>query len=438
MSRATSARYALLPDQVWDGRADTVASGMAVIVEGNRISDVLPAAQLSAGVAKSRLPGCTLIPGLIDAHVHYVESAGPAYLAAGVTTVRDVGNDLDWILGQRERNKGSSLKGPRILCCGRLLDGNEGIWQYVVKRHTDEKSLRASIRENVTRGVDQIKLYASVDAKLLKAGVEEAHSLGKFILAHLNSTSAEDAADAGLDEIEHFSRCDVGWRTATTEEDDRLIERFLRHGTIMDPTLVVWDRLGRAMDHGFQHDERLRWVHPFLRDIWERFPYRNTEPANRLRFQALMPNLKRFYLRCHQRGVVIAAGTDTPFINLIPGFSLHDELAQAVDTGLRPVDALRAATATNAKVLGLGDEIGGLRRGMQADLVAVTGNPLRRIDDVANIAMVVKQGVRVDIEEMFKAAKRAFKKPMTDPMILDLADYASRPMPTYRQKTGNE
>jgi imidazolonepropionase-like amidohydrolase len=150
-----------------------------------------------------------------------------------------------------------------------------------------------------------------------------------------------------------------------------------------------------------------------------------------------MPNLKRFYLRCHERGVVIAAGTDTPFINIIPGFSLHDELAQAVDTGLRPVDALRAATATNAKVIGLKDEIGLLRPGLQADLVAVTGNPLLRIDDLAQIKLVIKQGLRIEVDEIFKAARQSFKKPMKDPMILDLRDYASRPMPNYRQKTSD-
>lgn len=438
MSKRNSALCVLLPDRVWDGRSDAAVEGLAVMVKGNRISEVGPAELIPAGVKRVRLRGCTLIPGLIDAHVHYLESAGPAFLAAGVTTVRDVGNDLDWILGQKARNAGASLHGPRILCCGRLLDGNEGIWQYVVKRHAYGTSLRASIRENIERGVDQIKLYASITPSLMKAGLKEAHAHGKFVLAHLNNTSADYAAEAGLDEIEHFSRCDVAWRPASVQEDDALIEKFLKHGTVMDPTLVVWDRLGRAMEHTFQHDARMQWVHPELRDIWERFPYRHTEPANRLRYQALTPNLKRFYLRCHQRGVTIAAGTDTPFINLIPGFSLHDELAQAVDTGLRPVDALRAATSTNARVIGLSDEIGQIKAGMHADLVAVAGNPLERIDDLGCLKMVFKQGVEVVAEDLFKAASRAFKRPMKDPMFLDLRDYASRPMPAYRQKTGEE
>jgi imidazolonepropionase-like amidohydrolase len=438
MNKINGTEYALIPDRVWDGSSESESEKLAVIVQGNLISDLRPVKDVAQGLDQIKLSGCTLIPGLIDAHVHYLESAGPLFLSAGVTTVRDVGNDLDWILNQRERNKSNSLAGPRILCCGRVLDGNDGVWKYIVKRHTDSQSLRASIREYVERGVDQIKLYASLDAKLMRVGIEEAHLQGKFVLAHLNATSAEVAAEAGLNEIEHFSRCDVAWRQASTDEDDLLIDRFLEHGTIMDPTIVVWDRIGRAMEHSFLCDERLRWVHPDLRNIWERIPYRSCEPGSRLRFQTVVPHLKRFYLQCHKRGVVIATGTDTPFINLIPGFSLHDELAQSVDTGLRPIDALRAATSVNAKVLGLKDEIGLIKKGMHADLLAVTGNPLKRIDDIANIKMVIRQGHPIEVDAMFKAAEQNFGSPMEDPMVRDLRDYVSRGMSSYKQKAGDE
>jgi imidazolonepropionase-like amidohydrolase len=429
--------FALLPDRVWDGESDSCTERLAVLIKGGLIAAIGPARDIPKGTKRMALPGCTLMPGLIDAHTHYLESAGIPFLAAGVTTIRDVGNDLDWILDQRKRNAGDPLRGPRILCCGRLLDGNEGLWQHIVKRHGDARSLRASIREYAERGVDQIKLMASLDLKLLSAGVRESHANGKFVLAHLNNVSAELAAKAGLDEIEHFTRCDVAWRQATTQEDDRLIDLFLERGTVMDPTLSTWDRLGRSMEHSFLHDQRRRWVHPELLDIWARFPHRRCEPANRLRFQVVMPNLKRFLLRCHQRGVVVGAGTDTPMINLIPGFSLHDELAQYVDAGLRPVDALRAATATNAAVLGLKDKVGRVKPGMQADLVAIKGNPLAHIDDISTIRLVVRQGRPIEQDELFKAAKRIFAKPMDDPFVRDLRPFVSRELSAYRQKVGD-
>lgn len=434
MNNISDNRYAVVPSRIWDGTADGALGAHAVLVKGSRIEAVASIQDLPAGIRRIDLPGCTLLPGLIDSHAHYAKSFAPAFLSAGVTTIRDVGNNSEWILAQRQNNLHEMAHGPRILCCGWALDGMEGIWKYVAKRHPDEESLRASIRENIAQGVDAIKLYASLSAPLLRAGVEEAHSHGRFVLAHLNNTSAVEAAEAGLNEIEHFSRCDVAWRPASQADDDTLIDLFLAKGTIMNPTLNVWDRLGRALEHVFLHDIRRKWVHPELLEIWDRIPYRRCEANKRMRFQSLMPNLKRFLLRCHERDVVIAAGTDLPFINLIPGFALHDELAQYVDAGMRPVDALRAATSTNAKVLGLADRIGRIAPSLDADLVAVGGNPLERIDDLANVKLVVRGGVELGLEGLFDAAQQAFKAPMDDPIIRDLRDYVAGEMPSYAQK----
>ncbi|MFZ4484699.1 MAG: amidohydrolase family protein [Chthoniobacterales bacterium] len=426
-------REAVIPLRIWDG--DQALEGQAVLVADGRIEAVLPAGEIPAGVPRRDLPDCTLLPGLIDAHVHYAASCGPAYLAAGVTTVRDVGNDLGWILGQKEKNLVDPARGPRILCCGWALDGMEGIWQQIAKRHPDEDSLRAAIRDNVSHGVDAIKLYASLSEPMLRAGVEEGHAHGLKVLAHLNSTSAEEASAARLDEIEHFSRCDVAWREATTEEDDRLIDRFLAHGTAMNPTVNVWDRLGRAMEHAFLHDGRRRWLHPQLLEIWERFPYRRCEASKRLRYQSMMPHIKRFLLRCHERDVVLGAGTDSPFINLLPGFGLHDELAQYVDAGLRPVDALRAATVANARLIGLEKSVGRIRAGMDADLLAVAGNPLERIDDIGNVKAVFRRGIPLEPDDLLTSAQGYFATPIDDPIIRDLQHYVSGELPSYSQKS---
>ena len=427
-------RLALIAARIWDGASESVLADHAVIISNGRIEEVLPVKEIPAGMARREFPDCTLLPGLIDSHVHYAESNGPAYLAAGVTTVRDLGNNLDFILDQKGKNQHDLSRGPRILCCGFALDGMEGIWQHITKRHPDEASLRASIHEHATRGVDAIKLYASIDEPMLRAGVEEAHSHGLMVLSHLNSTSAEEAAAAGLDEIQHFSRCDVAWREATATEDDVLIDQFLTHGTAMNPTINVWDRLGHAMEHAFLHDARRAWLHPHLLALWDQFPYRRCEAAKRLRFQALMPFLKRFLVRCHERGVVIGAGTDSPFINLLPGFGLHDELAQYVDAGLRPVDALRAATSTNARLIGLESRIGRIQSGMDADLVVFGGNPLERIDDLAQVEAVFRQGTEINVRDLLKSAQNYFSKPMSDPIIRDIEQYVSGELPTYSQK----
>ena len=428
--------YALLPDALWDGESPSVSEGLAVVVQEGAIAEICPAGLLPTGTGRQRLYGCLLLPGLIDAHVHFTGMSGLLFLAAGVTTVRDTGNELDWILEQRAANAEDPARGPRILCCGHALDAEEGIWKHVVRRHATEEDLRSSIREHVRRGVDAIKLYASLEAPMVRAGVEEAHGQGMFALAHLNYTSAMEAAGAGLDEIEHFSRCDVAWREATEEEDDQLIDLFLEKGVVMNPTLNVWDRLGRVMEHSFSHDTRRKWVNPEYLDFWERFPYRRCEPGPRLRYQSLIPNLKRFLLRCHGRGVTIGAGTDTPFPNLIPGFCLHDELAQYVDAGISPVDALRAATSTNAKILGLEETIGRLQPGMSADMLAVEGNPLLRIDDLSNVKFVFRRGIRLDPDSLLKRAQKSFKEELDDPMTLDFREFVSGELPAYIQKNG--
>ncbi len=430
-------QYALIPDRIWDGDSDSARPGYGVLVDGESIESILPVEEIPEDPKRVELPGCTLIPGLIDAHSHYMESSGYPFLGAGVTTIRDTGNNLDFILEQRELNRADSSRGPRIICCGPALDGPEGIWHHVVKHHADEKELRESIRENIERGVDAIKLYASIDLPMLRAGVEEAKSAGMFVLAHLNDTSSEDAAHAGLDEIEHFSRCDAAWKEGTKEEDDSLIDVFLEHQTVMNPTLGVWDRLGRCMEHLFLHDQRREWVHPGLLDIWESIPYRRSESGPRLRFQAAMPNLKRFLLHCHERGVTIAAGTDAPFV-LIPGFSFHDELAFYVDAGLEPIDALRAATTTNARVLNVDHEIGRIAPGMKADMVAVKGNPLDRIDDLGGVNTVIRNGVRLDPAELLEESRKGFQAPIDDPMVKDFRPWVAGDLPKYKQKIGDD
>jgi len=130
----------------------------------------------------------------------------------------------------------------------------------------------------------------------------------------------------------------------------------------------------------------------------------------------------------------VGAGTDTPFIYLIPGFSLHDELALCVDAGLQPVDALRAATATNAKIVGLDGEIGRIKPGMKADLLAVRGNPLDRIDDLGRVELVVREGVRLDPNELQQAARDRFGEPVDEPIFRDLQAYVTGDMPTYAQR----
>ncbi len=425
MAEASTERYALVPDRIWDGISDTSVSNTSVVVAGPRIHSVVPTNELSVDLCRVALEGCTLIPGLIDAHTHYSPIMGPALLAAGVTTIRDVGNDLEWIIDQRARHQDDPTLGPTITCCGHLLDGPEVYWKRMGIAHTSPEAIRESVRRHASAGVDAIKLYSGLDLELLAAGVDESHRQGLFVLAHLGDTTAEEAAPAGVDEIEHLSGCTVASRQATEEEDDQLIDVLLRHDVVLDPTLVVWDRLGRIMEHSFVYDSRRTWLHPTHLRVWDNYEIRSLLPAKRLEHQLAIPHNKRFLLRAHEQGVTIALGTDTPFPHLAPGFSVHDELAMYVDAGLSPVDALRSATSVNARVLDKKSDVGRIIPGMVADLLAVRGNPLDRIGDVGNVAKVVHAGRVLDGAQLLNTVQTRFERCLNDTITMELLDHTT-------------
>ena len=412
--------YVLVPDGIWDGTSDSLLTGTAVVVSGALIESVTPVEELQPDLRRVDLPGCTVVPGLMDAHAHYSAPMGPAFLAAGITTIRDVGNDLQWILDQRAANSDRPDRGPAIVCCGHLQDGPEPYWPRMGRANADADAVRRSVREHISAGVDQIKLYPRLDIEMLAAGVDEAHRLGKPATAHLGSCTVEDAVAAGLDGIEHLAGCHVAWREATEEEDDALIDLLLQHQVAVDPTLLVWDR-GRV-DLAFRHDERRHWAHPAHRRYWDSVARRPGPAAERLRGQREMTYLKRFLLRAHGRGVAVALGTDVPFPRLPPGFSVHDELGMYVDAGLDPVDALRSATSVNATVLGIESCAGRVAAGLAADLVAVKGDPLQDIRDVGNVELVVRSGQILDRTELRRAADASFAETPNDAITNDLLD----------------
>ena len=417
--------YAVLAQRLWDGVADTVQTGMAVLVQGETIRGTCPVGQVPEALTRVEHGEATILPGLIDAHLHYASFMGPLLLAAGVTTVRDTANELDWILGQRTHNEGNPREGPRIVCCGRALDGPTVHWPNLGLRHESIEALRESIRHEAARGVDQIKFYVRLELDWLAAGIDEAHRQGLRAIAHLGAVKAEDAARVGLDEIQHLSGCDAAWRASTEEERAAAIDLFLEHGAAATPTLLVHDRLGRVRDAVFRYDARRRWVHPTYLDFWRRYPLREDPPESRLHWQQTVPNVKRFTRQALERGMTIAAGTDSLFPGLVPGYALHDELAAMVDAGIRPVAALRSATSVAADVLGLGDRVGRIAPGHAADLLVVGGDPLAEIDCIADVRAVMRAGQPLDREALHAEVLRRHAWPLEDAMTRDLTLYVN-------------
>ena len=201
-----------------------------------------------------------------------------------------------------------------------------------------------------------------------------------------------------------------------------LIDLLLEHGAAVDPTMVVFDRGARNLEMVFGRDEALRWVHPAHLHYWRSGRPRIDEAERRLEGQRKITHLKRFLKRAHDRGVTVAIGTDSPFPRLPPGFSLHDEMGVYADAGIAPVDILRSATSVNARVLRIEARAGRIAPGLDADMVAVLGNPLDDIRDVNALAMVARRGEILDPEKLHREVKATFDETPDDAITNDLLD----------------
>ena len=379
--------------QIIDGTGAEPVRGRSVVVEDGRVAAVVDDARAPRG-RRVDLDGATLLPGLINAHVHLCMGAeadpvgamkaetlaattikalvrARETLAAGVTTVRDLGGRDYCELALRQAIRDGLVEGPRILAAGRpvCMTGGHGHW---LGREADgPDDVRRAVREQLKAGVDLVKLIATggvltagvepgaaqLTLEEMRAAVEEARKASRRTAAHAQgSEGIADAVRAGITSIEHG--------IFLTEE---IVARMLRAGTYLVPTLNA----PAAIVAG---------------GVAAGVP----EYAVRKSAAVMADHVKSFRLAL-ERGVAIAAGSDagTPFNR---HGSLVPELSLMVEQGMTPLQAIRSATSVAADLLGLGDRIGRIAPGYAADLIAVRGEPASRIEALAHPATVWVSG----------------------------------------------
>jgi imidazolonepropionase-like amidohydrolase len=383
--------------RVVDGVSEQVIEDGAVLVEDGRIALVGPTRDLPSNVEVVDLGDATLLPGLIDAHVHLVWSASAEphevveresraltvlrcaaniglHLRAGVTTVRDVGATDGLSVDVARAVELGVISGPRVVAAGRAIAMTGGHGWFIGREADGAEAVRRATREELKAGATCIKLMASggvyghseepgspqLTVEEMKAGVEEAHKAGRRVAAHAYSAEAiNNALDAGVDSIEHGSFID---RTTA--------ERMREQGTYLVPTLSVYQAMS---DKG-----------PELGA---------PEYVRRKTAEVLEASREAFRL-AHKVGVPIAAGTDCG----APGHphgTLPEELRLMVEADAVPAEALRYGTSAAADLLGLAEEVGTLEPGKRADLLAVGGDPLRDIRALRNVWLVLRDGAEV-------------------------------------------
>jgi|HubBroStandDraft_6_1064221.scaffolds.fasta_scaffold00299_8 imidazolonepropionase-like amidohydrolase len=437
---------------VVDVRTGEIRPDQIVILEFNRITSVGPrkSTHYPRNAPTVNAKGGYLIPGLWDMHVHLKfgewfplaqEISLPLFVANGITGVRDMGSDLEFIQDWRNEIEGNRLLGPRIYTSGPMLDGPKPRFPSSVAITTPEDGRRA-VDDLKRSGSDFIKLQSLIPRDAVFAIAEEAKKEEIPFEGHVpDSVRASEMSEAGMRSFEHLIGIFEGSSPLEDEflKGDKNETKFLasydparaatlaallaKNQTWQCPTLV-WERGGNLIDvTDFSKDTRGKYVPAVWKDVtWKTFTHQvetefNTDDLEtRKRF--VEKELEVVQL-LHKAGVPFLAGTDTPpGVYIFPGFSLHEELQRFVAAGFTPLEALQTATLNPAKFMHMEDNLGAIEQGKFADLVLLDANPLEKIENTQKIAAVILNGryfSRKDIQKILQGVEESAKKEVPKP-----------------------
>ncbi len=407
-----------------------------VVVAGNRITALGAASAIpvppGAIVVDGR--GKFLVPGLWDMHVHSAVLAArelPVFAALGITGVRNMHTTSDTALeltaAIKQRLRSGELTGPRFVANGPIVDGARPQWRGSVVVSTSEAGQR--VVDSLARGgADFVKVYNGLPRTAYFAIAEASRRRGLPFVGHVPlAVSAQEASNAGQRSIEHLSgfdracspvgdsigaaRADDGPLPlpeflrildvlARTSQSDRCVATaavFKRNGTWVTPTLVnSWIHV--AGDSILADSAAMAVIPTMTRERWRTIVARDAQ------FDTTAERVFSWSLRAvrtlRDAGVPILAGTDVGNPLLVPGYSLHTELALLVRAGLTTHEALRAATVTPAEFLGLADSLGTVAVGKVADLLLLDADPLDDIRNTRRIRAVALNGRLLDREAL--------------------------------------
>jgi imidazolonepropionase-like amidohydrolase len=357
--------------------------------------------------------GKYVMPGIVNAHMHWHEERQPGmpqpiqyernlYLAAGVTTAREVGGDFDKSKRWQAESNAHTIIAPRIL-----------VYPFVSKGRTGSPvEIRAWIRDIKEKGADGLKIIG-MDRDQLEAIMDEAHKLGMRTATHIavEETTAKDYVELGVNSIEHFygvadaalngiqnfppdmsysneihrfGRAGELYAQADPEKLHKIIDMMVEKHVAWDPTFSIYEAsrdLVRAQAQPWFKD----YLHPSMEEYFKGsldnhgsyfLGWTSSQEAKwRQQYRIWMDAVREFA----NKGGLVTTGDDAGYIYSMYGFGISRELEMQQEAGFQPLEVIEHATVNGAKVLGLSDKVGRVRQGMVADLLVVNGNPLENL-----------------------------------------------------------
>jgi adenylate cyclase len=383
--------------QVIDGTGRAPIMDAVIVVEGGKITALGQAGTIALprGATRLEVPGKTVIPGLIDMSAeNYRDWMQPLFLRHGVTTVREVGNNLDVILIYRRRSQKPAQQRPRLFACGPVIDGPNSAWGAFKSRAvTTADEARVTAQELLGRQVDCLKVAVQLTPLQVRAIVEAATPHGVPVTAQLGATTAAEAVELGVTGLDRAFGVD--YDLTTTQELQALARLLAAKGVFVVPALVSIEQFSRLLDPALRQDPLLQYV-PLAWFGWWDTPFGGqwTE-ADSARLRNILSRQKELIEAFARANGRVVAGSATPAPYVLPGAGLQRELELLVEAGLTPMQAISAATKVAAECLGQEAHLGTLEVGKLADLVILGGNPLADIHQVRQVEVVLRDGQTV-------------------------------------------
>jgi imidazolonepropionase-like amidohydrolase len=447
--RVNAPKVILAHVRVIDGTGKPAVEDQNVVIEGGKIAAVQAGSDVAAaaGATVIDLHGYSVMPGIVGMHNHLFYVARPnfdaewkseppvmvpqmsfsaprLYLAGGVTTMRTTGSVETYTdLNLKHEIDRGELPGPHIDVTGPYL---EGAHSYFLQMHqlSSADEARQFVDYWADRGVTSFKAYMNITRAELKAAVDAAHKRGIKVTGHLCSVTYKEAAEAGIDDLEHGffvntqldpakkeDECSESMGDYTLEHMDAsgaeakdLIDILVKHHVAITSTLPVFEG-----DIAGRPPLRLGMLEAMSPGAREAYLYIRNRPAEKpsrrdgaMLFKRDM-ELERAFVAAG--GLLIAGLDPTGNGGVVPGFGDQREIELLVEAGFSPVEAIKIATWNGALYLGRQDQIGSIAAGKNADLVVVKGDPSAKISDVENVEIVFKDGVGYDSQKLLESVK---------------------------------